>query len=96
MLEYVEDDNERKLIKSKPSQVKASHWRINVLQELKKKSFKEGQKIWYAINEYVELVESTRFEDDETPHMNTFLSGSRRGIVDKILLNKMNQRCLCQ
>ena len=66
--------------------------RINVLQKSKKKTSKEGQQIWYAINEYVELVESTRFKDFETPHMTTFLSGARRGIVDKILLNKMNGR----
>jgi hypothetical protein len=57
-------------------------------------SSKEGQKIWLVINEYIELTESTRFKDDETPYMNQFLSGARKGEVNQVLLNRMNERVM--
>jgi hypothetical protein len=60
----------------------------------KYKNSRRGQEIWHAINEYIELMESTRFKNDETPHMNNFLSGARKGKVDQFLLNKMNERAM--
>ena len=104
MLEFTDDENEREAIKSKPFgglnmiftgdfyQLKPVTGESIYSKNPKKHNSKEGQKIWYAINEYIELVESTRFKDDETPHMNKFLSGARKGVVDQFLLNKMNER----
>jgi PIF1-like helicase len=104
MLEFTDDENERETIKSKPFggihilftgdfyQLKPVTGDTIYSKNPKKNSSKEGQKIWYAINEYIELMESTRFKDDETPHMNQFLSSARKGVVDQFLLNKMNER----
>lgn len=52
---------------------------------------RQGQKICNEINEYIELSESTRFKYDETPYVNQFLSGARKGKVNEMLLNKMNE-----
>jgi DNA replication protein DnaC len=105
MLAYVEDKTEREYIKSTPfggvhMLFTGDFYQLRpvtgeaIYRNPKKFSSKEGQKIWFAINEYIELTESTRFKDDETPYMNQFLSGARKGKVNQTLLNKMNERVM--
>lgn len=53
-----------------------------------------GLKIWHNINEFVVLNENTRYKDDVTPVMNSFLSSARKGIVDHHLLHNMNERVM--
>ena len=63
--------------------------------DIKYASSIKGRKIWLDLNEYVVLVENTRYMHDATPLMNVFLSGARRGIVNQDLLHAMNSRvCL--
>ena len=59
-----------------------------------KSSSKQSKITWLAINECIELNESTRFKDDATPYMNQFLSGARKRSVNQVLLNKMNERVM--
>lgn len=105
MLAYTEDKNERANNKSKAfggihMLFTGDFYQLRpvtgqaIYRKPTKFSSKQGQKIWLSINEYIELTESTRFKDDKTPHMNQFLSGARKGKVDRILLNKMNERVM--
>jgi 23S rRNA pseudoU1915 N3-methylase RlmH len=105
MLAYVEDKIEREIIKSKPfggvhMLFTGDLYQLRpisgdaIYRNPQSFSSKQGQKIWFAINEYVELTENTRFKHDETPHMNQFLSGARKGLVNLNLLNKMNERVM--
>jgi PIF1-like helicase len=105
MLANVEDENEREYIRSTPfggvhMLFTGDFYQLRpvtgeaIYRKPTKFSSKQGQKIWLAINEYIELTESTRFKDDETPYMNQFLSGARKGEVNQVLLNRMNERVM--
>ena len=54
----------------------------------------KGRDIWLSLNEYVELIENTRYRNDATPHMNLFLRGARIGKVDMNLLHIVNERLM--
>ena len=52
----------------------------------------KGHTIWNDINEYVVLTENTRYMNDTTPILNSFLSGARTGHVDVNHLHMINAR----
>ena len=57
-------------------------------------SCEKGRDIWLSLNEYVELIENTRYRNDATPHMNLFLRGATIGKVDMNLLHIVNERLM--
>ena len=61
-------------------------------RDIKYQRSMKGYKIWNDINEYIVLTENTRYRNDTTPIMNSFLTGARTGYVDVNLLDKMNVR----
>lgn len=63
-------------------------------RDIKYGKSKKGKLIWDDLNEYIVLTENTRYMGDSTPIMNLFLSGARRGIVNRRLLNAMNDRIM--
>lgn len=54
----------------------------------------KGREIWLSLNEYVELIENTRYRNDATPQMNLFLRGARIGKVDMNFLHTVNERLM--